>query len=118
MDEFANKLAGTAGSLRTKTTDFIKTMDYRIEIDRLEEEIEILYMDIGEIVCQYLDSGEKVNFAGEINNKYNKIKMLRKGIRHKKHILSQTMKNTLYCKNCGEIMEEGIRFCPICGEKL
>ncbi len=118
INSFTSKIADSAGSFKNKTEEFIRSMDSKMEIDRIENEIEELYMDIGEIICKYFDSGEKLSFNGVINEKYKRIQMLKKGILNRKRILSKAMKDTIYCENCGEIMQRGTRYCSICGNKL
>lgn len=118
MDGFASKIAGAASSIKNRTEEIIKSMDFRMEINKMEEEIEELYLDIGEMICRYLDSGMKVNITRDIEEKHEKINMLKKGIMHKNKLLSNTIKDVVYCERCGEILAGGIYYCPICGKKI
>ncbi len=118
INSLASKIVDSAGAFKNKTEEFIRNMDSKMEIDRIENEIENLYMDIGEMVCKYFDSGEKLSLSGDITEKYKKIQMLKKGILNKKRILSNTMRDAVYCENCGEIIQRGTRYCPFCGNRL
>ncbi len=118
VNSLASKIVDSAGAFKNKTEEFIRNMDSKMEIDRIENEIDNLYIDIGEMVCRYLDSGEKLSIGGEITEKHKKIQILKKGILNKKKVLTNTMRDAVYCENCGEIIQKGTRYCPFCGKNI
>lgn len=118
MSKFGSNVSNKANFLKNKTQEFIRNMDCRINIDRMEEEIEELYMDIGETVCQYFDAGEKLSTSGGIRDKYRRICMLKKNIRNRKKIINANMQDSVYCDDCGEILDRRNSYCHICGRKI
>lgn len=118
IEEIASRLADSAGSFKERTEEFVKTMDYRIEIEKMEEQIDELYMEIGEIVCRYMDAGEKLNFTGMINDKYKKVNILKNNIINKKKTLNSSLRNSAFCHGCGEMVDKDSNYCPLCGKKL
>lgn len=122
MSKIGSNVSDKANFIKAKTEEFIRNIDCKINIDRMEEEMDELYMDIGEMVCRYLDAGETPNFTGGMREKYRKVCMLRKNVISRKKIINANANagrnESIYCENCGEILHKGHSFCHICGNKL
>lgn len=118
MSQLGTNVSNKATFLKNKTQEFMRNMDSRINIDRMEEEIEELYMDIGETVCRYFDAGEKLSTSSGIKEKYKRVSMLKKNIRNRKKIINANMKDSVYCEDCGEILDRRNSYCHICGRKI
>lgn len=118
MNKIGSSVTDKATFLKYKTEEFIRNVDYKINIDKMEEEIEELYMDIGEMVCRYLDAGEKINLTGGVNEKYKRICMLKKNILSRKKVVNANIRSGIYCENCGEVIDRGHNYCYVCGKKL
>ncbi|MFA5527852.1 MAG: hypothetical protein WC996_04490 [Peptostreptococcales bacterium] len=107
------------GSIKSKTTSFFKNIDIRICISKMEEEIEELYMEIGELVCRCcLDSGAEISSMAPIRHRCNKIYKLKKEILILKKKLYCDCKGIRFCDKCNEFFEDDNIFCSICGQHL
>lgn len=118
MKKFDIKASDALGNFKLKTTDFMKNIDCKMNIGRMEEEMEELYLDIGEIVCRYLDSGEEINLVGPVRQKYNRITMLKKDILNQQKRIYVNNKGVKYCERCNEVFEEDSIYCSVCGNRL
>lgn len=103
----------TYKSVADKSSQMIKSAKLRIQVSDLEQEIEIMYADMGKRIYEIYKNGEVVEGfekdCKKIEKMYKEILELDEK--------SLYIKKLRKCSNCGEIIEIENKFCPSCGEK-
>jgi len=103
----------TYKTVADKSNQMIKSAKLRIQVSDLEQEIEIMYADMGKRIYEIYKNGEVVEGFEKDCKKIEKIYKDIVALDEK----SLYIKNLRKCSNCGEIIEIENNFCPACGEK-
>ena len=116
FDKMARKISFGTSLISKKTDKLIAVTEIKINISKLESEIEEDIYSLGEIVLNYYNTNNNISLNSvqgrckEIQQKYQNLNRMQK----KYHIY----KGTLSCSYCGEEIDHGTRFCPNCGNRL
>lgn len=116
--EIPGKLAKKAAIIKEKSEMVIREMDYRAQVDNIDESIQDKYAEIGKLVCSHMAAGEGFRTSKEIEEKYREIAMLKRKYKDVIKRLNYSSRDIFYCDNCGEGISEGEHYCPICGKKI
>lgn len=103
----------TYKTVADKSNQMIKSAKLRIQVSDLEQEIEIMYADMGKRIYEIYKNGEIVEGFEKDCKKIEKIYKEIVELDEK----SLYIKNLRKCSNCGEVIEIENKFCPVCGEK-
>ena len=103
----------TYKTVADKSNQMIKGAKLRIQISDLEQEIQIMYEDMGKRIYEIYKNGEVVEGFEKDCKKIEKMYKEIVSLDEK----SLYIKNLRKCVNCGEIIELENKFCPACGEK-
>ena len=113
FDKASRRLTDTVNLVQKKTTDTIALKKLETQIKTLQGEIDTLCTAIGKRV-----------YAARMNNSQPSLDDLLEGIDAlNKHIADikeeiDNLNSVTRCENCGEELDEGMRFCPRCGFKV
>lgn len=103
----------TYKTVADKSNQMIKSAKLKIQVSDLEQEIEIIYENMGKRIFELYKNGEVVEGfekdCKKIEKMYKEIVELDEK--------SLYIKNLRKCANCGEIIDLDNKFCPLCGEK-
>lgn len=103
----------TYKTVADKSNQMIKSVKLKIQVSDLEQEIDIMYNDIGRKTYEKYKSGEAVEGFEKDCKKIEKMYKEIIALDEK----SLYIKNLRKCVNCGEVIEIENKFCPSCGEK-
>jgi len=116
FDKMARKISLGTSVISKKTDEFIATTEIKINISKLEGEIEDEIFSLGELVLNHYNNNNNVSLSSvqgrckEIQRKYQELNSMQKRYCLYKGVLS--------CSHCNEEMEQDSRFCPNCGNRL
>lgn len=112
---FFDKVIQTSQDLGKKTKSTVEQNRLRMQISDKQKKIESNKLNIGEAIFSRFSLGKEVPeeivlFCQQISSLQNEISEINKKIR--------LLAGEIECPSCGEIVKEGVKFCPSCGYKL
>lgn len=117
-----DKISRKAAVFKERAEAIIKEMDYKRQMENIDESIEEIYNQIGKIVCRTMEKPEGTGASGirtkEIEDKYRQIIVLKRKYKEIIRRLNYNSKDVAYCEECGEGIRQGEFYCPLCGKKI
>lgn len=110
FDKYSKKVTDTMNMVQKKTSDTIAVKKLEMQTKTMQGEIDTLCQAIGKRVYAAHVSGN----APELEDLFEGIDALNKRIAEAQ-VEMDKLNSIRRCENCGEALNEGVRFCSRCG---
>jgi len=116
FDKLSNSVSDTAKSLGKKSTDLMEVSKLKASIRKREEEIAMLFEEMGQYVYGRL---RRLNYISreELEPLLTKIEKLEEEIKNLEKLILD-IKQIKYCEHCEIEVEDDARYCPLCGRSI
>lgn len=113
FDRASKKVTNTVSLMQKKTNDTLTVKKLESQIKSIQGEIDTLCQAVGKRVYAARANGAQA----ELSDLFEAIDALNAKIAEVQNEINRV--NSIHrCVNCGEEIEEGIRFCPRCGTSV
>ena len=115
LKEFGENFKRAVGTITKKSGEVSESTKLSLEINGIENDIEKLYIKIGEIVYDAYKnendfSHDVISYCDQIAENYAKIEKVQNEI--------NAIKKLKTCPNCHKAIDEQVSYCPYCGASM
>lgn len=113
--DLGKKIGSTAKTVGKKSEELVEVTKINLTIGNEEDKIKKLLVEIGSEV--YAKQAEGEQFGDFIDEKCSQIKAIEQNIEELRSKVSK-IKGQKACSECNTSIDEDVKFCPNCGNKL
>jgi rubrerythrin len=117
FDKLADKVSVGTKKISRKTDEIIEITELKLDLKKIDEEIEEPKLYIGEVVYKYFLSNNNSMPVGQVKGKCREIQRM-EAQKYRIQTRLYRIKGLTYCRFCGEEIVDEENYCPKCGRKV